>query len=35
MRHSIRHPSDIPIEISTDELAEDQREAMNDISFGG
>ena len=35
MRQSIRHPSDIPIEISVDELAEGQQEAMNDISFGG
>ncbi len=33
MRQSIRHPSDIPIEISINEL--EQREAMNDVSFGG
>ena len=35
MRHSIRHPSDIPIEFSVDELALEERDEMNDVSFGG
>ncbi len=35
MRHSIRHPSDIPIEVSVDEIDLEQREAMNDVGFGG
>lgn len=35
MRKFIRHPSDIPIEFSIDELAVNDREYLNDISFGG
>ncbi len=35
MRHSIRHPSDIPIEVSVDQSFDGDNEALNDISFGG
>lgn len=35
MRKFIRHPSDIPIEFSIDELAVNDKEYLNDISFGG
>lgn len=35
MRKYIRHPSDIPIEFSIAELAVNDKEYLNDISFGG
>jgi len=35
MRKFIRHPSDIPIEFSIEELAVNDREYLKDISFGG
>lgn len=35
MRKFIRHPSDIPIEFSIEELAVNDKEYLNDISFGG
>ncbi len=35
MRKFIRHPSDIPIEFLIKELAVNDREYLNDISFGG
>ena len=35
MRRSIRHPSDIPIEISVDESLGNDHDALNDVSFGG
>ena len=35
MRKFIRHPSDIPIDFSIEELALDERDYLNDISFGG
>lgn len=35
MRKFIRHPSDIPIEFSIENLVVNDREYLNDISFGG
>ncbi len=35
MRRSIRHPADIPIEVSVAEEGREQREAMKDVSYGG
>lgn len=35
MRKYIRHPSDIPIEFDLTDGTREQRETLNDVSFGG
>ena len=35
MRKYIRHPSDIPIELNVENVSDEQREFLNNVSLGG